>query len=130
MSVSKGFSRVASAIAHAAGRPWAFLGAAGFVLAGAATGPIFHYSETWQLVINTATTINTFLMVFQIQNAQNRDSAAIQTKLDEIVLVLKRARNEMIGLEHLSDEEIEALRSDLERRARDKPSAARDRAGR
>ncbi len=121
MAMSRAFGNWASAIARAAGRPWAFMAASGFVVLWAATGPIFHFSETWQLVINTATTIITFLMVFLIQNAQNRDGAAIQTKLDEIVLVLKHARNDMIGLEHLSDDEIEKLRSDLEQRATKRP---------
>jgi low affinity Fe/Cu permease len=81
------------------------------------TGPSFHYSDTWQLVINTGTTIITFLMVFLIQNSQNRDSAAIQVKLDELIRA-SRARNSFIGVEHLTDDEIEDLRNKCEACAR------------
>ena len=80
------------------------------------TGPIFHYSDTWQLVINTGTTIVTFLMVFLIQNSQNRDSAAIQVKLDELIRV-GAARNSMVGIEHLTDDELEDIRTKCEARA-------------
>ena len=93
-----------------------FLLAAGVVLLWALSGPIFHYSDTWQLVINTGTTIVTFLMVFLIQNSQNRDSAAIQVKLDELIRV-STAHNSFIGIEHLSDDELEEIRTKCERRA-------------
>ena len=81
------------------------------------TGPLFGYSDTWQLVINTATTIVTFLMVFLIQNSQNRDAAAMQAKLDELLRALKDARIQFIGIEHLTDHQIEDLRAALEREA-------------
>jgi low affinity Fe/Cu permease len=92
------------------GRPAAFLLAVLIIIVWAATGPIFHYSDTWQLVINTGTTIVTFLMVFLIQNTQNRDSQAIQVKLDELIRAKKGARNSLLNLEDLSDEELEQLR--------------------
>jgi low affinity Fe/Cu permease len=83
----------------------------------AVTGPLFHYSDTWQLVINTGTTIVTFLMVFLIQNSQNRDGAAMQAKLDELLRSVDRAREQFIGIEHLTDEQIELLRAALEKNA-------------
>ena len=118
--VPGGFSRifgdVASTTSQAAGRASTFILAAGVVLVWAITGPLFKYSDTWQLVINTGTTIVTFLMVFLIQNSQNRDSAAIQVKLDELIRV-SNARNSFVGIEHLTDEELEDLRRKCERRA-------------
>jgi len=90
--------------------------AAGVVLVWAITGPLFQYSDTWQLVINTGTTIVTFLMVFLIQNSQNRDSAAIQVKLDELIRV-STAHNSFVGIEHLTDDELEEIRTKCERRA-------------
>jgi low affinity Fe/Cu permease len=117
---SGGFSRmfgdVANKTSQAAGRASAFVLAAAVVLAWAITGPLFQYSDTWQLVINTGTTIVTFLMVFLIQNSQNRDSAAIQVKLDELIRV-SAAHNSFVGIEHLTDEELEEIRSKCERRA-------------
>ena len=89
---------------------------AGIVIVWAVTGPLFNYSDTWQLVINTGTTIITFLMVFLIQNSQNRDSAAIQVKLDELIRV-STAHNSFVGIEHLTDEELEDIRTKCERRA-------------
>lgn len=103
------FSRVASTIAHQSGRPSAFLLAALLIIGWVTTGPIFNYSDTWQLVINTGTTIVTFLMVFIIQNTQNRDSAALQAKLDELIRS-SHAHNRFIGIEHLTDEEIDEYR--------------------
>jgi low affinity Fe/Cu permease len=92
------------------GSSWAFIVALGVIVGWAATGPIFHYSDTWQLVINTGTTIVTFLMVFLIQRAQNKESLAVQLKLDEIVASLEGASNRLIDVEDLSEEEVENLR--------------------
>ena len=103
MSVSKAFSSVAEAVAHAAGRPLTFAVCVAVVIVWAVSGPFFHFSDTWQLVINTGTTIVTFLMVFLIQNTQNRDGAAIQAKLDEIIRA-SAAQNTYIGIEHLTEE--------------------------
>ena len=98
-----------------AGRPLAFFLAVACIVVWAVTGPLFDYSEDWQLVINTGTTIVTFLMVFLVQNSQNRDSAAIQAKLDELIRAVTEARDEFIGIEHMTDAEIDAIRLDLER---------------
>ena len=114
--LSKIFGDVANKTSQAAGRASAFMVAAGVVIVWAVTGPIFQYSDTWQLVINTGTTIVTFLMVFLIQNSQNRDSAAIQVKLDELIRV-SAAHNSFVGIEHLTDEELEEIRDRCERRA-------------
>jgi low affinity Fe/Cu permease len=92
------------------GSSWAFIGAFGVIIVWALTGPIFHYSDTWQLVINTGTTIVTFLMVFLIQRAQNKESLAVQLKLDEIVASLEGASNRLIDVEDLSEDEVENLR--------------------
>jgi low affinity Fe/Cu permease len=114
--VSKFFGDLANRTSLAAGRASTFLIAAGVIVAWAISGPLFHFSDTWQLVINTGTTIVTFLMVFLIQNSQNRDSAAIQVKLDELIRV-STARNSLVGIEHLTDDEIEDLRTKCEARA-------------
>ena len=118
---ARGFSRifgdVANRTSQAAGRASAFMLAAAVVLVWAITGPVFQYSDTWQLVINTGTTIVTFLMVFLIQNSQNRDSAAIQVKLDELIRV-GAAQNSLVGIEHLTDDELEDLRTKCEARAK------------
>lgn len=108
------FTRIASRAAHLMGQPAAFIVAAGFIIIWAATGPLLQYSDTWQLIVNTATTVMTFLAVFLIQNSQNRDGAAMQAKLDEILRVLEKARNEFVGIEHLTDAEIEKIREALE----------------
>jgi low affinity Fe/Cu permease len=108
------FTRVATAIAHLAGQPLAFLLAIAVILIWLLTGPVFGWSDTWQLVVNTGTTIVTFLMVFLIQNSQNRDAAAIQAKLDELIRALEQARSQFIGIEHLPDTEIEQIRASLE----------------
>lgn len=112
------FEHVASRVAGAAGRPWAFVIAFLIVVVWGLSGPVFGWSDTWQLVINTGTTIVTFLMVFLIQNAQNRDAAAIQAKLDELIRCGK-GRNEFIGIEHLSERELIRIRQALERLAGD-----------
>ena len=112
---AKFFGELASRTSQAAGRASAFSLAAAVVIVWAVTGPLFGFSDTWQLVINTGTTIVTFLMVFLIQNSQNRDSAAIQVKLDELIRV-GAARNSLVGIEHLTDE-LEDLRKKCEARA-------------
>src|SRR5690242_12210867 len=114
--VSKFFGELANKTSLAAGRASTFIIAAGIVIVWAVSGPLFGFSDTWQLVINTGTTIVTFLMVFLIQNSQNRDSAAIQVKLDELIRV-GAARNSLVGIEHLSDEELEEIRTRCEARA-------------
>jgi low affinity Fe/Cu permease len=101
------------------GSAWAFTGAILIIVVWALTGPTFHFSDTWQLIINTGTTIVTFLMVFLIQNTQNRDAKAMHLKLDEIIRALTKARNEMVDLEDLSDEELDRLEKQF-KRLRDK----------
>jgi len=103
------FGRIAAWTIRATGGRWAFLIAIGTVVAWAISGPFFHYSEMWQLIINTGTTIVTFLMVFLIQNAQNRESKAVHIKLDELILAVKRANNEMIDIEHLTEEQLDRI---------------------
>jgi low affinity Fe/Cu permease len=108
------FTRIATRIAYLTGQPLAFVMAASVVVVWIVSGPVFGWSDTWQLVINTGTTIMTFLMVFLIQNSQNRDAAALQAKLDELIRAIGNARNEFIGIEHLTDTEIETIRTRLE----------------
>jgi len=117
MSFSKAFTEFSTAVARASGRPVTFALAVGVIVVWGLAGPIYGYSDTWQLVINTGTTIVTFLMVFLIQNTQNRDGAAIQTKLDELIRA-SAAQNVFIGIEHLTEEEVEELRLKCETRAR------------
>jgi low affinity Fe/Cu permease len=117
MSWSRIFNHAASAVAHATGKPATFALCCVIVLAWGLSGPVFGFSDTWQLVINTGTTIVTFLMVFLIQNTQNRDSAAIQAKLDELIRV-SAAQNAFIGIEHLTEEELEDIRRRCEERAK------------
>jgi low affinity Fe/Cu permease len=101
--------------ASAVGSAWAFIIAMTVVIVWAATGAMFHFSDTWQLIINTGTTIVTFLMVFLIQNTQNRDGKAIQLKLDELIRALEGARNKLVDLEDLSDEELKKLEKEFQR---------------
>src|SRR5262249_21263142 len=108
------FSYVAKRWAYIAGLPASFVVAFCFIFVWALTGPIFGFSDTWQLVINTSTTIITFLMVFLIQNAQNRDSAAVQLKLDELIRATKDAHNSLMDLEELESEELEKIRNKFE----------------
>jgi low affinity Fe/Cu permease len=97
------------------GSPWAFVGAVIIIVLWARAGPLYHFSDTWQLVINTGTTIVTFLMVFLIQNTQNRDGKAIQLKLDELIRAAKGARNRLVELENCSDEELAELKAEFTR---------------
>jgi low affinity Fe/Cu permease len=108
-SLSDAFRHVSKKIAELVGTPAAFLGAVLVILVWGGSGPLFHYSDTWQLVINTATTVITFLMVFLIQNTQNRDSRAIHVKLDELIKSVRSARNSVIDLDKLSDQELKEL---------------------
>lgn len=112
------FRTLAVKTSYYTGRPLAFFTAVGLIAVWALTGPIFHYSDTWQLVINTGTTIVTFLMVFLIQATQNRDAAAIQLKLDELLRALDTARNEIIDVEERPDDEIDRLKAEMAERAR------------
>ncbi len=112
------FTVIAGRISSFAGQPVAFVLAFVSILIWGVTGPLFGYSDTWQLVVNTSTTIITFLMVFLIQNSQNRDAAAMQAKLDEVIRALAEARNEFIGIEHKSDVEIEKIRHAIEEECR------------
>jgi len=117
--MDQAFTAVANRIAAFAGQPYAFIGAATCIVAWGLTGPLFGFSDTWQLVVNTATTVITFLMVFLIQNSQNRDAAAIQAKLDELIRAVAEARNEFIGIEHLTDRQLQGIRAALEAEAKD-----------
>src|SRR5213082_26218 len=108
------FRHFAQRISQLVGSSWAFILAVVIILVWAVTGPVFHFSDTWQLVINTGTTIVTFLIVFLIQNTQNRDAKAAQLKLDERIRALKGARNELIDLEKLSDEDLTTLKQQFE----------------
>ena len=116
-AISRLFSDIAQVTSREAGRAWVFALAVVVILVWAVTGPFFGFSDTWQLVINTGTTIITFLMVFLIQNSQNRDAAAIQVKLNELIRVSK-AHNSFIGVEHLTDEQIQKIRTEGEDRAK------------
>lgn len=107
------FTKVANTVALAAGKPVTFILCVAIVVIWAFSGPIFGFSDTWQLIINTGTTIVTFLMVFLIQNTQNRDSVAIQAKLDELVRV-SNGKNAFIGIEHLTEDEVEKFRKQCE----------------
>jgi low affinity Fe/Cu permease len=111
------FSRFAAATANWTGTTSAFVIAFVIVLTWAATGPLFNYSDTWQLVINTGTTVVTFLMVFLIQNTQNRDTKALQVKLSELILALETANNRIAAIDQASPEELEAAQKDIEQRA-------------
>lgn len=117
------FNLVAKKASYAAGTPWTFLAAVTIVVVWALSGPIFRFNDTWQLVINTGTTIITFLMVFLIQHSQNADTAAIQIKLDELIRASKDANNELLDLEELDEERLEEIRREYERMARDAGNA-------
>ena len=121
--LSQAFRSFAEATARYSGKPVAFLLAAGIVVVWAATGPLFHFGDTWQLVINTGTTIITFLMVFLIQNSQNRDSAALQIKLDELIRST-RARNSLLDVDNLDEEALERIRENYRKLAHKKEEEA------
>jgi len=121
----KFFNWFATKTSSAAGQPLTFVIAVTVILVWAVTGPIFRFSDTWQLIINTGTTIVTFLMVFLIQNSQNRDGAAMQAKLDELLRALTGARDQFIGIEHLTDQQIELVRAALEKKAGELKSKAK-----
>jgi low affinity Fe/Cu permease len=120
------FTLAANAIAGFVGNPLAFVIALGTVIVWGVTGPVFGYSDTWQLVINTGTTIITFLIVFLIQNSQNRDAAAIQAKLDEVIRTLDGARNAFIGIEHLTEKQLRAILVALEKECDETEEGDRD----
>ena len=119
------FANFAQWVSHVTGRPITFLTAIMIILIWAVTGPLVGYTDTWQLVINTATTIITFLMVFVIQNTQNRDTAAMHIKIDELIRVTRKARNVLLDLEELDDKTLEQLRTDYEKLARKAKSRTR-----
>lgn len=121
--MQKLFSDIASKTAIWLGQPSAFIGATLACIVWAVSGPFFDYSDTWQLVVNTATTVLTFLAVFLIQNSQNRDGAAIQAKLDELLRAVDKARTQFIGIEHLTESQIELIRAALERHAQEERQA-------
>jgi low affinity Fe/Cu permease len=118
MKLRSVFNLVAKKASYAAGTPWTFLGAVTIVVIWALSGPVFKFNDTWQLVINTGTTIITFLMVFLIQHSQNADTAAIQIKLDELIRVTAEANNELLDLEELDEERLEEIRRTYEAMAR------------
>ncbi len=118
------FESTANAISRAMGRPLTFILCVLLVLVWAASGPLFHFSDTWQLVINTGTTIVTFLMVFLIQNSQNREGQALQAKLDELIRAVNDAQNRFIGLERRTEKEIGEMRAEVEKEIAAETSAS------
>jgi len=121
------FRRIAQRAAHALGTPVAFLAAVAVLVVWAAAGPVFHFSDTWQLLINTTTTVMTFLMVFIIQNTQNRDATVIHLKLDELLRAVKEARTSLVDMESLSEEEIERLRGEFAKLGKDEAARVNER---
>ena len=113
--MKEAFRKAAQRVSEAVGSPWAFIISFALIVIWGVSGPFFHYSETWQLAVNTGTTIVTFLMVFLIQNAQNRDAKAIQLKLDELLRAVKGARTGMVDLENMSDDELVRLQEEFRR---------------
>lgn len=132
--MSEFFRKFSSKVSNAVGSPYAFFISIGIVIIWWTTGPIFGYSDTWQLVINTGTTIVTFLMVFLIQNTQNRDSRAIHLKLDELIRSMRSARNKLVNIEDLPDEVLESIHTEFKKlnekvhtpTAKPSPSALRE----
>jgi len=126
MRTASWYSRFAKSAAHFSGRPWTFVLAVAVIVAWVITGPLFKFSDTWQLVINTGTTIVTFLMVFLIQNTQNRDARATHLKLDELIRSTNAARNKLIDLENCTDQELDEVQREFER-LKGRIGAARER---
>jgi low affinity Fe/Cu permease len=120
------FRRFSQTISEIVGSPWAFITACFILVIWAMSGPLFLFSDTWQLIINTGTTIVTFLMVFLIQNTQNRDAKAIHLKLDELIHVTKGARNKLVGLELLSDKELDSISQGLHKVQEDRRNKQED----
>ncbi|SHH86090.1 Low affinity Fe/Cu permease [Pollutimonas bauzanensis] len=118
------FRALAERISNIVGTSWSFMTAIGLVVVWAVTGPLFGFSDTWQLVINTGTTIITFLMVFLIQNTQNREAVSVQLKLDELLCAVQGARTEMVNLDALSDADLARLRKEFERLGKENGSDA------
>ena len=125
--ISRGFSKFATLIADLSGKPATFVLAVALVVVWAASGPVFDYSENWQLVINTSTTIITFLMVFVLQNSQNRDGKALQAKLDELILT-SQAQNKFVGIEKLDEQQLREMSQKLAERAQCVEEVAEDKA--
>ncbi|MGV2103912.1 low affinity iron permease family protein [Rhizobium sp. 21-4511-3d] len=125
--LSKGFSKFATTIADVSGKPATFVLAVVLVIVWAASGPVFDYSENWQLVINTSTTIITFLMVFVLQNSQNRDGKALQAKLDELILT-SQAQNKFVGIEKLDEQQLREMSQKLAEKAQCVEEVAEDKA--
>ncbi|KRE16076.1 hypothetical protein ASE66_09915 [Bosea sp. Root483D1] len=123
------FTRLSQATAHWAGKPQTFFIALAIIVVWAVSGPFFGFNDTWQLVINTSTTIVTFLMVFIIQNSQNRDTAAMQIKLDELINKIEGAREELLDLEELDEDKLEEMRAEFEELARKARAAREGRSG-
>jgi len=120
------FTKFANATAEFTGKPYTFIGCLALLLLWGLSGPLFGFSDTWQLLINTSTTIITFLMVFLIQNTQNRDNDALHAKLDELIRAVEAADNKYIGIEHLTDEELKKILEEVEKNAeknRNEPKA-------
>jgi low affinity Fe/Cu permease len=126
MRTTSRFGRLARLTAHAMGQPVAFGTALAIIILWAISGPIFGFSDTWQLIINTGTTIITFLMVFIIQNTQNRDAEAMHIKLDELIRAMDQAQNALLNLEELEEEDLERIRADYLRLAEDARIELRD----
>ena len=123
------FTRLSQATAHWAGKPQTFFAALAIIVVWALSGPVFGFNDTWQLVINTSTTIVTFLMVFIIQNSQNRDTASMQIKLDELIDKIEGAREELLDLEELDEDKLEEMRAEFEELARKARAAREGRSG-
>ena len=118
---------MANRVAHITGKPITFAFCCAVILIWAASGPVFHYSDTWQLIINTGTTIITFLMVFLIQNTQNREGIALQAKLDELIRVTRAARNDLVAAEQLPEEQVAEIKHEVERLSGHDPGPAESR---
>lgn len=124
--MNEAFRKFAHKASEIVGSPWAFITAVAIIVVWAVTGPIFGFSDTWQLIINTGTTIVTFMMVFLIQNTQNRDAKAIHLKLDELLRGVEGARTSMVDLEELSDEDLKQLQDEFKRLREKSPSLLED----